>query len=652
MAANRLVRLVGWAAILLHCSNATIWGAEWKRLPGPMPQRLAGLAPIGRPAATNELRLALVLPLRDRAGLETLVADISDPANLNYRQFLTPKEITARFGPSEADYAQVEAFARTNHLAVATRYDNRLVLEVSGPVAAVENAFHTTLRTYRHPTEARDFFAPDSEPAVDYALPLIHVEGLSDYSRPHSRRHQLSARHKASKNGSAPDGSGDLFGNDFRNAYVPGTPLTGAGQSVGLFEWDGSYAISVADYAQAAGGGRTSIPIKYVLIDGFNGTPTIGSGSGEPEVELDIEMAMAMAPGLSSIVLFEGNPNIYNPIAILNTMAASNTVKNLSCSWGWASTDEPYTNTDAVFLTMAAQGQTFFNASGDSDAFTLGGSSVNGVDNPAAYNAPSSTSYITQVGGTTLAMNGTGQSWQSEVVWNWGYQGASEGYVGSSGGISSYYTIPAWQTNVSNLPARGGSTSWRNIPDVAANADNIYEIQGKHATAEDGIGGTSAAAPLWAGFMALVNQQLAAQGHASAGFINPTLYGLAAGSAFPFCYHDVTSGSNVWTSSPSLFFAYTNYDLCTGFGSMNGTNLINALAPPAPVIQPALARASGVTLNWHTVAGAAYQVQTTPNLKSATWTNWGAAITTTGEVATVSETVTNAQRFYRVVVRP
>jgi subtilase family serine protease len=406
----------------------------------------------------------------------------------------------------------------------------------------------------------------------------------------------------------------------------------------------------VAAYAEAAGGGRSNIPIKFVLIGGFSGTPI--SAAGEGEVELDIEMAMAIAPGLSSIVVFEGNPSVANPVGILNTMAASNSVKNLSCSWAWSSLDEPYTNTDAVFLTMAAQGQTFFNASGDSDAFTTGGSSVNGVDNPTAANAPSSTPYITQVGGTTLAMNGTGQSWQSEVVWDWGYQGASEGYVGSSGGISSYYTIPAWQTNVSNLPARGGSTSWRNIPDVAANADNIYEIQGKHATAEDDIGGTSAAAPLWAGFLALVNQQLAAQGHASAGFINPTLYALAAEIAYPFCYHDVTHGSNVWTASTSLFFASTNYDLCTGFGSMNGTNLINALAPPAPVILSPLAHTGGVNLNWHTVAGAAYQVQTSPNLKPATWSNWGSSITTTGTLATVADTVTNAQRFYRVVVRP
>ncbi len=642
LASNHWFRDVLWTTLLLYGVPATLLGADWRSLSVPLPPGLAHLAPVGRPAATNELCLSLVLPLRDRAGLEALVAEISDPGSPKFRQFLTPQAITSRFGPTAADYGAVEAFARSNHLAITARHENRLVLEVCGPVAAIETAFHTTLRTYHHPTEARDFFAPAAEPTIAATLPLVDVEGLSDYSRPHPRWHQFKTPRGTSKTGSAPDASGGLFGDDFRNAYVPGTALTGAGQSVGLFEWDGSYSNAVAAYARSAGGGRTNIIIKHVLIGGFNGTPT---RIGEGEVELDVEMAMAIAPGLSSIVLFEGNPAVKSPMAILNTMAASNSVKNLSCSWGWSATDAPYTNTDAVFLEMAAQGQTFFNASGDNEAFTPGATSVNGLDNPTAGNAPSSSPFITQVGGTTLAMNGAGLSWQSEVVWNWGS-------YGSSGGISSYYKIPAWQTNLSNLTARGGSTLYRNTPDVAANADNIYEVLGNPAGVADGVGGTSAAAPLWAGFMALVNQQLAAQGHASAGFLNPTLYALAAGAAYPLCYHDVTHGSNVWTASPKLFFAGSNYDLCTGLGTMNGTNLINALAPPAPVLLSPPARAPSLALKWNTVAGAFYQVQTTPNLKSATWTNWGAAITTTGALATVTDTRTNSQRFYRVVVRP
>ena len=200
---------------------------------------------------------------------------------------------------------------------------------------------------------------------------------------------------------------------------MPGTTLTGAGQTVGLFEADGFYSKDIAAYAAAAGNGRTNIVIQAVLLDGYNGVPTTGANSGNGEVSLDIEMAMAMAPGLAKIVVFEGNPNNFAPNDILNAMVASSTtVKNLSCSWGWSG--GPSTTTDSIFKNMAAVGQSFFNASGDSDAFTTGASSVNGVDNPSSYNAPSSSPYITQVGGTTLTMNGTGASYASETVWNWG----------------------------------------------------------------------------------------------------------------------------------------------------------------------------------------------------------------------------------------
>jgi subtilase family serine protease len=145
---------------------------------------------------------------------------------------------------------------------------------------------------------------------------------------------------------------------------------------------------------------------------------------------MDIEMAMALAPGLSKIVVFEGNPSVNSPISILNTMAASNSIKNFSCSWGWASTDEPYTNTDAVFLEMAAQGQSFFNASGDSDAFTIGAASADGVDNPAFFAAPASSPYITQVGVTILKMNSTGASFASETNWNDNIANPNGGYWG------------------------------------------------------------------------------------------------------------------------------------------------------------------------------------------------------------------------------
>jgi uncharacterized repeat protein (TIGR01451 family) len=115
----------------------------------------------------------------------------------------------------------------------------------------------------------------------------------------------------------------------------------------------------------------------------------------------------------------------------------------------------------------------------------------------------------------------------------------------------------------------------RNVPDVALTADNVYVIFGGGQT---GIfGGTSCAAPLWAGFTSLINEQGTNNGMAPIGFLNPTLYALATKAIYTNCFHDITTGNNTWSGSPNLFFAVNNYDLCTGLGTPNGTNLINAL---------------------------------------------------------------------------
>ena len=285
-----------WFAIVLSCGSCPVFGADLKILSGHVPKIVSSLTAKGRLAATNELRLAIGLPLRDSAGLDNFLAQLYDPASPNFRQYLTPDEAAERFGPAAGDYEVMKNFARTNGLTVTTTYNNRLVLDVTGPAAAVEKAFHITLRTYRHPTEARDFYAPDTEPTVDAQLPVVDIQGLSDYSRPHPRLHRMNAVKTGArpKGGSAPDGSGLLFGNDFRNAYAPDTTLTGAGQTFGLFEADGYYASDIAAYAAAAGNGRTNIVLQTVLLDSFSGTPT---SSGNAEVSLDIEMAMAIAPG-------------------------------------------------------------------------------------------------------------------------------------------------------------------------------------------------------------------------------------------------------------------------------------------------------------------------------------------------------------------
>ena len=647
---QRLIFVFGWVLLSLSLPMTSGFAADagLKILPGHRPKIPGGLVSNGSLAATRQLRLAIGVSLPDEKGLDDFLAQLYDPASTNFHLYLNSDEFTARFGPTKADYQKVIEFAVTNGLTITATHGNRLLLDVQGSVENVQRAFHVTLLSYRHPTEDRNFFAPDTEPTVDVNLPVKDVQGLSDYARPHPKLRKIDASRLASRNGSAPDGSGSYFGDDFRNAYVPDTTLTGAGQAVGLVQFDGFYAGDIATYATAAGSGRTNIAVQTVLLDDYDGTPTtVGNG----EVSLDIEMAMAMAPGLARIVVFEAGPDGFQN-DILSAMAASNSVKNLSCCWGWPG--GPSNTTDVFFKQLAAQGQSFFNATGDSDAFTTGSNSVNGVDNIALQNAPSSCPYITQVGGTTLT-SGTGGVYASETVWNWGVEYGS-GYdgVGSSGGVSSWYALPSWQTNISKLTGRGISASFRNIPDVALTADNVYSVSGGSGVGSGGDAGTSCAAPLWAGFMALVNQQAAANGKSPAGFINPAIYSLAAGANYGSYFHDVTTGNNTWSSSPSLYYATNGYDLCTGLGTPNGQDLIDALAPlDNLVISPAVAVTSGpmggpfngtsqsflltntgsASLNWSLVSTSAWLNLTPASgfLAGGTQTNLAANITVTAD---------------------
>jgi len=351
------------------------------------------------------------------------------------------------------------------------------------------------------------------------------------------------------------------MGDDFRNAYVPGSTLNGSGQTVALVQFDGYLASDITAYETLAG--RPAVPLQNVLIDGFSGIPF--DPNGQLEVSLDIEMVISMAPAVSKIIVYEGSPVNFFPNDVLSRIAEDNLASQVSSSWGWNGGPSP--TTDQIFQQMAVQGQTYFNATGDSDAFLPGE-----VDNPFFIGEPSSNPFITQVGGTTLTMNGAGGAYGSETVWNWGISQGEDG-VGSSGGISTYYAIPSWQSNI-NMSLPQGSQTNRNVPDVAAVGDNVLVVA---SGLEWSVGGTSCAAPLWGGFTALVNQQAGLSSHGPVGFINPVLYAIAASPNYSSSFHDIITGNNTWSQSPSLFFAKTGYDLCTGLGTPNGNNLVTAM---------------------------------------------------------------------------
>ena len=257
--------------LLLQMAAGPLWAAEPPRLVGHPPAAVARgtVAPLGRVPGTNQLRLALSLPLRQAGELTNLLASIYRPASPEFHHYLTPREFAARFGPAPADYAAILQFAQTNGLTVTATHSNQLLVDVTGRVADVERALHVKLYYFRHPTESRNFFAPDTAPTVDARLPLLQVSGLDDFSRPHPNMvaHPAGASPGWSPTaGSGPNGW--YMGNDFRKAYVPGTALTGAGQSVGLLEFDGFNPADIANYANSIGLTNNLPQITVVLVDG------------------------------------------------------------------------------------------------------------------------------------------------------------------------------------------------------------------------------------------------------------------------------------------------------------------------------------------------------------------------------------------------
>jgi subtilase family serine protease len=260
--------------------------------------------------------------------------------------------------------------------------------------------------------------------------------------------------------------------------------------------------------------------------------------------------ALGMAPGLSSLVMYVGSSDS----AIFNAMATASPLNaQLSSSWTWypadPSTDNPY------FQEFAAQGQNLFQAAGDSGAWTSGSEIF-----------PADDVYITSVGGTDLTTSSAAGPWSSETAWSYG-----------GGGISpNEFAIPSWQTATAS-GCSNCSKTYRNGPDVSANANFTFYVCADQTTCTANYyGGTSFAAPTWAGYMALINQQSLANGGKALGFINPSLYTIGLGSSYTTDFHDITSGSNGYSAT-------SGYDLATGWGSPNGAGLINSLTgPPAP----------------------------------------------------------------------
>jgi kumamolisin len=292
-------------------------------------------------------------------------------------------------------------------------------------------------------------------------------------------------------------------------------------------------------------------------VDGATGS----AGQEAAETTLDVELVSAMAPGAKQILVYEAPNSATSVLHLYSKIANDNQAQIVTTSWGGP---ERYQNTafltseSAILKQMALQGQTVFAAAGDAGAYS-DQSSLSVID-------PASQPFVVAVGGTRLYSNGG--SYRSETTWNNG--SPSQGAGG--GGVSSLWVQPSWQSGVISSATRG-SASMRNVPDVALNSDPMTGYAIYYAGRWTNIGGTSAAAPLWAGFTALVNQQREANGLRQIGFLNPILYSLGKGSRYSSDFNDIRDGST------NLYYpAVQGYDNATGWGSMNGQGLFQDLS--------------------------------------------------------------------------
>lgn len=396
--------------------------------------------------------------------------------------------------------------------------------------------------------------------------------------------------------GTGTGSGGGYQGYDFRDAYLNGAPssLQGSGQTIGLFELSGFFPSDISTYEQSA---TPQLPANAAVVEPVDGGGFTSNSDEVGEVSLDIEVAVSMAP-MATIMAYEGPDNGNLDVVsddILSAMA--NTIplcRQISSSWyGFGDS-----TTASLLAQLAAQGQGFFEASGDDGAYSS--NNINpetGLPNTVP-NTDTVSPYMTLVGGTNLitpAPAGSPPSitYGSETTWN--DYAAGEGGGSSGGGIcdingagaGNTLALPIYQSSVS-MSGNGGSTAWRDDPDVSMVAEDFEVVSGgqTYPSPTNGIiDGTSGASPLWAAFMALANEQAALKGVPPVGFANPALYAIG-GSSSASAFHDIADGSNnnLGGSYTTFFTAVPGYDLATGWGSPNGMAMINALVAATAVL--------------------------------------------------------------------
>ena len=528
--------------------------------------------------ANQPLNLSIGLQLRNQPDLDTLLQTLYDPQSPQFQQYLTPDQFNQLFAPTVDQVQQVVAYLQSQGLTVTNIAPNNLLIDATSTVAQAQQTFNVHINSYQ--LGSHTFFANAEAPSLPGPISqlITSINGLDNslqyhplsqaalLSHEHTRVRSLSQHNSAQVAGPTSGyGPKDLAG-AYDAAALQSAGFLGDNQTVAVFELDGYQAGDVNQYLQYYNLGTANL--SNVLVDGASGAAT----QGAIEAELDIELVAGMAPHAHQLV-YEGPNTTQGLNDTYNKIVTDNKAQIATTSWGLCenSTGSAELQTlDAIFKQAAAQGISFFSASGDSGAYDCSDTNLN-------VNSPASDPYVTGVGATNLQLNGG--AYGSESVWSnptaitRGPKGA-----GSGGGISNTFKMLSWQSGPGVQDQY--SNGFREVPDVTANGDPTtgYAIYctvsnaGCPATGWLSVGGTSAGAPFWAGSTALINQFVLAQGKKRIGYANPVLYGLFnAPQQFP-AFHDITKGNNLY------YPATTGYDMASGIGSPDVYNIARDLA--------------------------------------------------------------------------
>ncbi len=552
---------VAIVVLLAACSPSSIAKSLFHRatsaivtLSGQRPAVMQQAKDIGAKNPSDQLNLTIALPLRNQTALHELLANLYDSQSPFYHSWLTPDQYRQQFGPTTQTVQEVSSYLTSSGLTVAGVSTSNQFIKVSGTVSTIETAFHVQLHQYTY--HGQTYYGPVSNPGVSGPLAGLvqNISGLDNFGR---YAPGVSVAAAPSNGGLTPQVTQKAY--DASPLYAKG--INGSGQTIAFLELSDYQASDIQHYEQEFGLSTTTP--QTIQVDGG-----AQIDNGTIEAELDLENAIAVAPKATELV-YEGPNNNQGINDVYSQIVNDDKAKIVSISWGLCEPSlgsQELQTLDQTLQQGAAEGISFFAAAGDAGAYDCG-------DNNLAVDNPADDPNVTGVGGTTLTLNSDG-SYGSETAWSCTdptcTQNTQNG-AGGGGGISQQFTQPSWQAGL-NPPGASGQ-SGRFVPDVSADADHNtgYDIYcsasgAQGCSGDNVVGGTSAAAPLWAGAAALFDQSL----KGPQGNLNPALY--AVGKAQPSAFHDVTQGNNL------NYNAGPGYDLATGWGSPDISALAQALA--------------------------------------------------------------------------